>query len=646
MSSERSTEGGTWLRAAHVLALHAIDPTGTGGVVLRGRPGPARSAWLARLAELLPSGARVRRVPPEVAIGRLVGGLDLAATLTAGRPVIEQGLLAAADGGALVLPLAERLQPAVAGAIAQALDTGSVQVERDGLSERQPARFGVIALDEGEDEQRPPVLLRDRLAFEVDLSTLRLADFDPDALPAAEDVARARGRFADTGADDEALRILGEASIALGVASLGALQRALRAARADAALRGVPCVDEEALRTAVELVLLPRATRFPVASAPEEETGESGPGEAPDEADVARDEGGAGDEPREPVPRSDASEAGEQAPPDSTPAAERVLAAVRAAMPGDLLDRLEAAGAGKPSRQRTDSGRSAIRVLGSGRGRPVGARRGRPDGRARIALVDTLRAAAPWQPLRRGQSPIPAPSGEAREPGASGLRRIEIRRDDFHVVRTRPRVRTTTIFAVDASGSTATSRLAEAKGAVERLLAESYVRRDAVAMIAFRGHRAQILLPPTRSLVRAKRELGALPAGGGTPLASGILLVLEVAEQVRRAGGRPIAVFLSDGQANVAADGSLGRGAAHASALEAARRLRSAGITALFVDTSPRPRDVSREIADAMGAAWMLLPRSPAEALAAAALGLARGPGRGASTGSAGRADARDPGRA
>jgi magnesium chelatase subunit D len=106
--------------------------------------------------------------------------------------------------------------------------------------------------------------------------------------------------------------------------------------------------------------------------------------------------------------------------------------------------------------------------------------------------------------------------------GARALKpmRIDVRKDDFRIFRLKRRTQTTIIFLVDASGSAAMHRLSEVKGAVELLLADCYVRRDRVALIAFRRKSAELLLPPTRSLVRAKRSLAALAAGGGTPLAS------------------------------------------------------------------------------------------------------------------------------
>ncbi len=91
-------------------------------------------------------------------------------------------------------------------------------------------------------------------------------------------------------------------------------------------------------------------------------------------------------------------------------------------------------------------------------------------------------------------------------------------------------------------------RLGEAKGAVEMLLADCYVRRDEVALIAFRGAGADLLLPATRSLTRAKRSLAALPGGGGTPLASGLAAAESLAEEVRRKGRTPTLVVITDGR--------------------------------------------------------------------------------------------------
>lgn len=125
-------------------ALFAIDPAGTVGVVLRSAWGPARDQWLARLQAMLPPEAPVRRLPPNVTDDRLLGGLDLAATLQAKRPIVERGLLAEADGGLVVVPMAERLAPATVAHLAATLDLACVVVERDGIAARPPARIGQI----------------------------------------------------------------------------------------------------------------------------------------------------------------------------------------------------------------------------------------------------------------------------------------------------------------------------------------------------------------------------------------------------------------------------------------------------------------------------------------------------------------------
>jgi magnesium chelatase subunit D len=195
---------------------------------------------------------------------------------------------------------------------------------------------------------------------------------------------------------------------------------------------------------------------------------------------------------------------------------------------------------------------------------------------------------------------------------------VQVRREDFHVWRFKQRSETTTVFVVDASGSAALHRLAETKGAVELLLADCYVRRDSVAVIAFRGDGAQVLLPPTRSLVRAKRSLAGLPGGGGTPLAAGIASAHALAESIRRRGATPVVVLLTDGRANIARDGSPGRARAGDDALAAARILRVDGYAALLLDTSPQPQETARTLATAMGARYLPLPHAGAATLSQA----------------------------
>jgi magnesium chelatase subunit D len=154
--------------------------------------------------------------------------------------------------------------------------------------------------------------------------------------------------------------------------------------------------------------------------------------------------------------------------------------------------------------------------------------------------------------------------------------------------------------------------MAEAKGAVELILADCYVRRDQTALIAFRGKSAELLLPPTRSLQRAKKSLADLPGGGGTPLCAGIEQAMLVADNVRRGGGTPLIVFLTDGKANIARDGTADRAAALRDAETAASAMKLAGFRTLMIDLSDARGGPARRIAEAMGASYMPLPHADA----------------------------------
>jgi magnesium chelatase subunit D len=551
--------------AAIALRLCAID-RGLGGVVLRGG-GDLRDGLIALLREALPPGAPLRRVPAHIDDERLLGGIDLTATLALGRAVTRAGLLAEADGGAVIVPMAERLTEAMAGRIAAVLDSGELVVERDATALRAPARFVLIALDDGaEPEERAAPALAERLAFQIDLTDAR-AGGQPRTLPERGGAAVPL---------DEAITLLAQIAAALGIDSARAPLFALRAARATARLCGREDLTGDDLALAARLVLGPRATRLPPA------------------ADAPPPE----DEPAPPPPPDTQSDQGEDDSSETRPIDDVVLAAVMANLPRDVLARIAEAGGQRLGKSKAQG--AGARLKSGQRGRPKGVVAGVPGGGRRLSVIDTLRAAAPWQKLR----------------GASG--RLAIRRDDLRVRRFETRSEVLTIFAVDASGSSAVARLAEAKGAVERLLAEAYVKRAHVALIAFRGTQAELLLPPTRSLTRARRMLAELPGGGGTPLAAGLNAARELAETARARGRTPFVIVLTDGRANIAADGSTVRSRAEADATAAARAIRLAGIGAAFVDTSARPRAEGAALAQAMGARYLALPRADSAAMHAA----------------------------
>ncbi len=562
------TRGGDISLAA---AICAVDPCGT-GAVLRSGPGPARDHWLALVRSLAPSDTKFRQLPLNITDDRLLGGLDLAATLGAGRPIAERGLLADADGGVLLVQMAERLTLGVAARIVGVLDRKEVQLERDGFAERLPARFGVIAFDEGiDDDERPPAALLDRLACHLDLSEVRPTELKVSL--SRDDMERTRELLPSVQVDGSAIEALCVTAFALGVASISAPFLAVKVARAAAALDGSPSTSDRHVALAARLVLAPRATMLPAAEdaeAPERHEAEETERNQPENASDGRLE-------------------------------DIVLSAAKAAIPPGLLAKL-LTGCSSPRRPR-ELGRAGVPQTSTRRGRPVGVRRGPPHGSARLNLVETLRAAAPWQMLRR----------RARE--ASSSHRLEIRPDDFRIKRLKQKCGTVTIFVVDASGSSALARLSEAKGAVELLLADCYVRRDQVALIAFGGRGTELLLPPTRSLARAKRSLADLPGGGGTPLAAAFDAVALLAQGVRRKGQAPAIVVLTDGRPNLARDGKPGRVGAEQDAVAAGKGLRASGFPVLLIDTSAKADPSAGRIAEAIGAHYVPLPHADAQSL-------------------------------
>jgi magnesium chelatase subunit D len=624
--------GAIWDDACLGACLCVLAPTDLGGIALRAGAGQVRDQWLRGLTRLLPAAMPMRRIPAGVSDSRLLGGLDLCATLAAGRPVGERGLLHEASGGLVVLAMAERLSTTAAARYMAVLDTHRVILERDGLSSEYNSEIGVIALDESDEgEGGAAPGLKDRLALHVDLrqvSNHDLSDFPWNA----NDVARATQLFPAVEIDESMVHALCSAAQALGIDSLRAPLLACRAARAVAALQGRRQVEEADVICAARLVLAPRATTCPAAESSDESSSDENtnrdeerqqqrqldqPQEAPQANDTQTDpledhaQADASDSSLQPSDSPSQQDTKDRGTPDDT-----VLAATIAALPNGLLAQLKLGSTGRAANGRVGAtgGRAGVARENLVRGRPVGSRRGELSGSARLHLLATLRAAAPWQALRRSQLVASALASGAAQPAP----RVQIRRQDFAIRRFVQRAQTTTIFVVDASGSSALHRLAEAKGAVEQLLAECYIRRDRVAVLGFRHQTAELLLPPTRSLVRAKRSLAAMPSNGGTPLAAAIDAGAALADSVRRQGDTPFIVLLSDGRANVARDGRHDRAQARLDALSAGDALRAAQLTSLFVDTSPRSNIEAHHLADSMGAQYVALPYADSSSLCSA----------------------------
>lgn len=542
------------------LALHLFTRSTSlfGGIVLRG-DGPVRDDMVAFLkTEIAPFGPVVK-IPNNVDTERLLGGLDLTATLATGQGVLRSGLLENAAGGIVILPMAERLSVNVAAHIAQAMDGGDI---------------AAVLLDDGQEiDEQPPMVLTERMAFHIDVSALR--SFNATSGPRTAIAMSAVHRL-----DDAQLHAIATTSLALGIDSVRAIIFANATARAHAGFHGRVTVSEDDLTAAVRLVLAPRATQMPESSPPPPPEPESEP---PQENDPKDDD----DSPNL----------------DDIDLDDVILDAAAAAIPKHILDQID----GKSRRGgKAQGGKSGEKQKSAQRGRPLGSRPGIPGNGKRLSLIDSLRAAAPWQNIRQQMAP------------AGDMRKIHIRKSDLRVRHYEQRSESLTIFAVDASGSSALSRLAEAKGAVEMMLAQAYVKRSQVALIAFRQSSAEILLPPTRSLTRARRALAALPGGGGTPLAAGLLAARQLAEAAQRAGQTPTIAVLTDGKANVASDGTAQRETAMAEAADVAKGISLAGFNCIVIDISPRPREEAAALAESLGGRYLPLPQAQSATMVAA----------------------------
>ena len=572
------------------LLIALVNPK-TGGVLVAGEKGSAKSVLVRALAQLAPT-ERLVELPLNASEDQVFGNIDLEQALTSGKKVFSPGLLARAHEQILYVDEINLLRREVLTGILEVMDRGVNAVEREGISHQHAVRLTLIGTMNPEEATLTPAVL-DRFGLfaavqrETDSATRvevmrRVFAWERDAAGFAAQYGEETGLLKQRCLT--ARKLLSQITIDPAMMQLAAQYCAqansaghraelflLEAARAIAALAARDYLIPADMERAAYFVL-PHRMRQENSSPPPP------PPEPPENEQPPPQN----EQQEQTDPPDQADDAKEPPPPDQGEAEERTAdidrqfsaAQMKVGLPQDRHARQ---GSGKRSLTRTDLKQ----------GRYV--RTSLPPGiLTDLAFDATLRAAAPFQSTR--------PRGRCA---------ITIHKDDLRQKVREKRIGNVFLFVVDASGSMgARERMRAVKGAVFAMLQDAYQKRDQVAMIAFRRATAEVLLPVTRSVDLAQKCLALLPTGGKTPLAEGLDQALILLQTLKRRDKnvRPVLVLVTDGRANSASNGKDAVG----DALAMAKKIAVAGVPAVVIDTETDfiSLGVAQKVAVEMGATY------------------------------------------
>ncbi len=640
------------------LLLNVIDAS-IGGVLIMGHRGTGKSTAVRSLADLLPkiksvrdcfygcdpvdemnlcdecharlaSGDKLPRADKPVPVvelplgateDRVCGTVNIERALKEGVKAFEPGLLARANRGFLYIDEVNLLEDHLIDLLLDVAVTGRNVVEREGISVEHPARFRLVGSGNPEEGELRPQLL-DRFGLHVEVKTMTELDERVAIVERREAFERDRERFcAQAEGEQESLRrrlararknvhqVLLPRELLRDIANLcqqlkidghrGELS-ITRAARALAAFEGRKVVSAEDVRRVATMALRHRLRRDPLEqtgssarieqqldkllppNADAEETKQTAEAHDDDEPPPSSPRDGNGGNGAGGRTRTDKKAEGKQREGAQGDEVQRdAPPALDAQLPEVSFDPSRRTGRKQGNKPESARGRAGMRLNSDNarRGRYVRASATRTN-EAKIALDATLRATVVKIGVR-GQGP----GGSSSSSPTPVLRYKHFKQ----------KAGTLFIFAVDTSGSMALNRIAQAKGALVRLLQQSYIKRDRVALICFRGRGADVMLRPSGSAARARRLLDTLAIGGATPLAAGLTSALEIARFTRRQSLERIVLLLfTDGRANVSlrVDERLNRATRQReieSELEGlGMALRQADVTTIVVDTQNR----------------------------------------------------------